>query len=69
MKVRVHPKSSHYKEIFFFFGFFHLAVPGVSFGVWDLIPRPGIEPVLRLHWEHKVIASGPPETSWKKTGF
>jgi len=48
-KLRVHPKSSHYKEKKIFFKFFYLAVPGVSFGMWDVIPQPGIEPVLLLH--------------------
>ena len=45
--------------------FIYLAVPGLScsiwtlsFGMWDPIPWPGIEP-RPLHWEHRVLATGP----------
>ena len=41
-----------------FFGLF-LAMPGTC-GI--LVPRPGIEPV-PLHWEHGVLATGPPGKS------
>ena len=34
----------------------------LSFGMWDLISKPGIEPSL-LHRECGVLATGPPEKS------
>ena len=38
-------------------------VPGLSCGMWDLIPRPGIEPGSPLHWECGALATGPPGKS------
>ena len=40
---------------------FILAVPSFSCGLWSLLigPWPGIQPG-PLHWEHAVLASGPP---------
>ena len=38
-----------------------LAVLGLSCGTPDLVPRPGVEP--GLHWEHGVLAIGPPGKS------
>ena len=31
----------------------------LSWGMWDLVPWPGIEPVLQ-HWELRVLSTGPP---------
>ena len=31
-------------DFFFFFSFFYLTALGLSGGMWDLIPQPGIEP-------------------------
>ena len=38
---------------------------GLSYGMQDLIPWPGIEP-RPPHWEHRVLATGPPgkSSSW-----
>ena len=41
----------------FIFTFVHLAVLGLNLGTWDLVPRPGIEPV------PPVLATGPQEKS------
>ena len=45
--------------------FIYLAVPRLgcsmqtlSCGMWNLVPRLGIEPV-PMHWEHGVLAMGP----------
>ena len=32
--------------------------------MWDLVPRPGTKPG-PLHWEHEVLAAGPPGKSQK----
>ena len=37
------------------FYLFNLATPGLHCGMWGLDPRPA-----PLHWEHKVLATGPP---------
>ena len=36
----------------------YLAVPGLSSGVWDLVPDPGLS-LGPLHWESGVLANGP----------
>ena len=53
---------------YLFFFFFYLAVPGLrcsmqtcSCGMRDLVPRPGMEPVLPP-WKHGVLATGPSES-------
>ena len=43
------------EELFFFL---NLAVPGLSWGMWHLVPWPGMEPS-PLHREHAVLATGP----------
>ena len=40
----------------------YLAAPGLSCGMWALVPQPGIEP-RPLHWEHGVLTTGPPGKS------
>ena len=40
----------------------YLAVLCLSWGVWDLVPWPRIKPG-PLHWDHGVLATGPPEKS------
>ena len=42
--------------------FIYLAVAGLSCSMWDPAPWPGIEP-RPLHWEHGVLAIGPPGKS------
>ena len=37
-----------------------------SCGMWDLVPPQGMEPS-PLHWEHGVLATGPPEKSLRFT--
>ena len=39
--------------------FIYLAAPGFSCSIWDLGPRPGMEPG-PLCWERRVLATGPP---------
>ena len=34
----------------------------VGCGMWELVPCPGIEPS-PLHWEHGILATGPPGKS------
>ena len=49
--------------LFFFLIFFiYLAVPGLSCSMWDLVPDQGSNPD-PLHWEHGVLATGPPGKS------
>ena len=50
--------ASFFKEIFIC-----LAAPGLSYSVWDLVPRTGIEPRQPLHSEHGILAPGPPGKS------
>ena len=38
----------------FFFKNIYLAVPGLSYGIWDLVPWPGVEPG-PLHWECRKV--------------
>ena len=40
---------------------------GLSCGVWDLVPWPGIEPT-PLHWECRFLAIGPPRKSLQRPG-
>ena len=40
----------------------YLAAPGLSCGLWHLVPWPGIRPG-PLHWERGVLAAGPPGKS------
>ena len=40
----------------------YLPVPGLSCGIWDLVPWPGSNPG-PLHWEHRVLTTGPPGKS------
>ena len=42
--------------------FIYLAMPGLSCGLWDLVPWPRIEPG-PLHWERWILDSGPPGKS------
>ena len=41
---------------------YYLAVPGLSWSLWDLASWPGIE-LGPLHWELGVLATGPPGKS------
>ena len=56
-------KYSFFKKIFIY-----LAAPGLganglfNCSMWDLVPWPGINPG-PLHWEHVVLATGPPGKS------
>ena len=45
--------------------FVYLVVPGLSCTMWGLVPDQGwtLDP---LHWEHEVLAAGPPEMSLKR---
>ena len=42
--------------------YFHLVSLSLSWSMWDLIPDQGVNPG-PLHWEHRVIAAGPPAKS------
>ena len=35
----------------------------LGYGMWDLLPSPGLE-VRPLHWDHRVLATAPPESPW-----
>ena len=50
------------RELMFKIFFIYLAVPGLSCGTWDLVPDQGSNPD-PLHWEHGVLATGPPGKS------
>ena len=39
-------------NLFILFFFFNLAAPGLSCGMWDLVPWPGTQ-LSPLHWERK----------------
>ena len=57
----VYLKWSRIRSLFFelFIYLIYLAVLGLSCGMWDLVPWPGIEP-RPLHGERGVLAPGPP---------
>ena len=42
--------------------FIYLAAPGLSCGMWDLVPWPGIEPK-PPDWERGILTTGPPGKS------
>ena len=42
-----------------------MAAPGFSCSMWNLVPWPGMEQD-PLHWEHRVLTTGPPGNSWEK---
>ena len=46
-------------QYLFIYLFTYLAVPGLSGGMWNLVPDQGSNPG-PLHWEHGVLASVPP---------
>ena len=43
-------------------GIFSCSIRALSCGMWDLVPRPGMEPG-PLNWKHGVLAAGPPGKS------
>ena len=53
------------RSMFFVFCFFniYLAVLGLNHGMWDVVPRPEMEPG---HWERAVLATGLPGKSQEK---
>ena len=56
-------QQSYVKSWIIFLGFTFFAACGLfSGGMWDVVPWPGIEPT-PLHWEHGVLAPGPPGKS------
>ena len=42
----------------------YLTAPGLSCYVWDLVPNQEFNPD-PLHWEHKILVTGPPAKSLK----
>ena len=40
-----------------------MAVLGLNYSMWDLVPCPGVKPGLPFHWAHGVLATGSPGTS------
>ena len=70
-KWKVNPEKIHtvwthlyniFFNIYFYYLFIHLAVPGLSRGLWDLVPWTGIKPKPPA-LELGVLATGPPRKS------
>ena len=55
------PDNLHFFKKDYLF-LFILSAQGLSCNMWDLVPWPGVEP-RPLHWEHGVLATGPPGKS------
>ena len=53
-----------YNTIFYLFlkNIYLFDWPVLSCGMWDLVPRQGSN-LGPLHWEHRVLATGPPRKS------
>ena len=50
-------RSGQCPETFFFFFFLNFGTPH---SWWDLVPRPGMEPMTPLCWQHRVLTTVPP---------
>ena len=59
----VHSERGEKTLTFVFNNYLYLIALGLSCSMWDLVPWPGVEPG-SLHWERRVLATGPPEKSW-----
>lgn len=51
------PFKTYFFNVCFYL--FITAALGLSSGMWDLVPGPGVEP-RPLHWEYGILATGPP---------
>ena len=61
-KVKVPFPNTTILNFKYLFLFIYLAAQGLSCGMWDLVPQPGIKPRAQ-HWELTVLATGPPGES------
>ena len=64
MQQQLRVEEQFLKEMYVYLKCYLLyqAAPGLSCGMWDLVPQPGIEP---LHQGPVVLATGPPHKSFK----